>query len=554
MPEHDRLDFESRFIGRRARLRAFGESLLDSLTLRSTVLSFREALVASSFILIFSCAIYGWYVAHGGFYSDDWGNAWYYRFADPPRYLTSVAHYNAFLGGRPILALLLPVPHALFGLHPELHLAFALGVTSATAICFYVLLRTLAVAPLHSGAVTMLFLLFPWSDSIRLWSTASLNSIAVIFFLVGLTIGLRTFETRGRIQWLMRGTTMVLFALSVLTYQVCAAAIVLGGFFYLRRTDRRQAVTHWLLDIAAVTVALAYSYVATLPARHVATVGERLHVAPRTAREAVRLFALALTPFGSSTRLFEGLVALAAGALLVVSALRLRRSPEKEQVYWVTAAAVAIVGIASAYFMILNDGTPLAAGIGNRSNVFAALPYAVLVYAVVLTGASTLIPNRRAASLVAVAYVLAVAGGYGARLGKDESAWARAAGLQQHLLATVDSVAPRLPRHSSVLTFAYPAETAPGVPVFARTWDLNAALSLRRDDPTLVSDPVFDGIGLRCNSGYLEYRTDYSLLRLAYGRLFLVDASRRELARIVDAASCQRALERFRPGPLIAPQ
>jgi hypothetical protein len=203
--------------------------------------------------------------------------------------------------------------------------------------------------------------------------------------------------------------------------------------------------------------------------------------------------------------------------------------------------------------MILNDGAPLAPGIGNRSNVFAALPYAVLVYAVVLTGASTLIRNRRAASLVAVAYVLALAAGYGTRLGKDQSDWAHAAGLQQHLLATVDSVAPRLPRRSAVLTFAYPAETAPGVPVFARTWDLDGALSLRRGDPTLVSEPVFDGIGLRCNKAYLEYRTDYSLLRFPYGRLFFVDVSSRVLARIVNVGSCHRALERFRPGPVIAP-
>jgi hypothetical protein len=47
---------------------------------------------------------YGSYIAHGGFYADDWSNAAGYHFADSPRYWNSVSDLAGDLGGRPLLA------------------------------------------------------------------------------------------------------------------------------------------------------------------------------------------------------------------------------------------------------------------------------------------------------------------------------------------------------------------------------------------------------------------------------------------------------------------
>jgi hypothetical protein len=37
-------------------------------------------------------------LVHAGFYSDDWGNAWTYRFAHSPRYFTNVSYYQGSSG------------------------------------------------------------------------------------------------------------------------------------------------------------------------------------------------------------------------------------------------------------------------------------------------------------------------------------------------------------------------------------------------------------------------------------------------------------------------
>jgi hypothetical protein len=538
---------------RSARVRTFGDASLDALTPKTQAVSVRESLLACSFFFLLAGLLYGWYVGRGGFYSDDWGNASYYRFADPPRYFTSVAHYNAFLGGRPILAVLLPLPHALFGLHTVLHLALALVLNYATVLCFYALLRTLAFSRLDAGAIAALFLVFPWSDSIRLWSTASLNTAAVIFFLLGLILALRSLNQNAPARLAMRCATMLLYALSVLTYQACAAAALLAGFLYLRRTTPRRAVAHWLSDIAAVTGALAYSYVATLPARHVATISERLSAAPEMVREAFGLLALALVPFGSLGHRFEKPIVLFAGIIFLISVVQIARSHRRYRGYWMVRTTLAGVGIAAAYFMILTEGAPLSSGIGNRSNLFAALPYCVLVYGLVSIAAETMIPDRRAAASVALVGVVALFVGYTVRVHRDESAWVRAARLQQRLLTTVDRKFPDLPRHSKLLIFDYPAEVAPGVLIFARTWDLEGALQLQRNDHTLRADPVHEGIDIRCSKDHLQYRTDYSVLTLKYEKLYFLDAHTGRRATIANFASCQSALESFPRGPAIAP-
>ena len=69
-----------------------------------------------------------------------------------------------------------------------------------------------------------------------------------------------------------------------------------------------------------------------------------------------------------------------------------------------------------------------------------------------------------------------------------------AAMRQQDLLDGVDSAAPAAAAGSTVLSFGFPAQTAPEVPIFNRSWDLSGALRLRSGVDALDAYPIYEGV------------------------------------------------------------
>jgi hypothetical protein len=500
-----------------------------------------ETLLVALFLACVAAVVLASYIRHGGFYSDDWANAAYYRLADPPRYWSSVEELHRTLGGRPLLALLLPIPHALLGVHPALQLALAAGLGVATSLCVYVLLRTLALGPLDAGAVATLVLLFPWADSVRLWPTASMNTLSVCFFLVGLTIALRGLDRRGAAALVRHGTAVTLYVASVLTYEVTAAAALLAGALYLHRGDRVAALRRWAVDVLAIGGALAYSLATTVAARHVGTLADRVHDLRTFGRECVLLFASALVPAGPADAIGKGLAVAVLAAAVVLLAVRAARRGDAELRFWATVAAGAVVAVAAAEFMFLGSFLhPLDPGVGNRANVFAAIGYCLLAYAVV-RAAARLVARRGAATALAAVLAAAIATGYGYRVHSDAAAWTRAARVQRDVVAAVDASGVRLSRSDAVLTFGAPAEVKPGVPVFDRSWDLAGALQLRTGFLSLRGFPVYEGVIVRCArrgvvvSGPGSYGTAFA----RYGSAVFVEVPARRAVRPRDERRCR---------------
>jgi hypothetical protein len=514
-----------------------------------------EVTGAASLLALVGLLAYGRFVIDGGFYSDDWANAANYHFAESPRYFTSVSDLHQVLGGRPLLAVLLPVPHALLGLHPSLHLALAVVLGVATSLCLFVLLRTLEMPALHAWAISALALLFPWSDSLRLWSTASLNTVAVCLFLIGLTVALRGLEREGRGALVMHASADLLYLLSVLTYEVTAAATLLAGLLYLGRAPRARVLRAWAADVLVVGAALLYSLTTTVSSRHVGSISERLSDLPDFAREGLLLLAAAIEPYGSMGRAAQGLVLLLAAAIVGATLLRLRgdREGEEDTVlrFWSRWLAIASIGIVAAYFMFLGSHLePRDPGIDNRINVFAGLAVCVFVYALIACGCRLLIRSGRAAAVATVVAAAVVSVGYLARVADDESDWRAATQRQRQLLDRVGEM--RLPPGQTVLTFGFPAQAAPGVPIFAKSWDLGGALQLELGDSGLRAYPVYQGVRLRCEADGL--RVDggggYGSARVEYGALDFLDVRSGRRTQIAGRAACTRALRRFQPGPV----
>ena len=523
---------------------------------RPAVAVSRRAFVCFAAGLV-ACAAgaYGWYVLHGGLYSDDWGNARAYRFAATPRYLSAVRGGFETLGGRPLLAALLPLPHALFGTDARLHLTLAASLAVATSAAFWILLRQLAVPAIEAAAMSVLALIFPWADAIELWPTASINTVAVILFFGGLIVALRGLSLSGRKAVAWHAVAALLYLLSVLTYEVCGAAAALAGLLYLTRAPRRAALWRWATDVVVVTASLTYALVRTIPVRHVGTLHDRIVDVKPMAYDATVLLGQVLVPIHRYGRVLHPLAIVGAAVLTVLVTIRWRGGIRDDSTRWLAFGCGCVVALAAAYFMFLGSSLgPLQDATGTRTNVFARFAYAGVVVALVAAAASLAFRRPATAKVATFAVVFALAGGYALRLHSDEAAWVRAAAYQRHVLAAIDSRFPRLQSGTTLVTFGAPGEASPGAPVFVADWDLNGALEVRRNDASLHAFPVYEGVTVSCGPHrlVLDFPGSRGNARVPYRRLFFFDVARNRAAQVATHAACENA-HTFRPGPRSVP-
>jgi hypothetical protein len=534
--------------------RARASSALDSL-LRTTGPNPKEVLGMGLVLVAVAALTYGPHVAGGGFYLDDWSIARDYRFADSPRYWTTVGILEDVLGGRPLGALALPLPHALFGMQQELHLAFAVGIGIATSLCLFLLLRTLTLAPLHAGAIAVLSLLFPWSDTLRLWPGVSVFGFSVCFLLIGLVLALNGLKRRGRAAIALHAGAAGLYVLSVLTYEATGAVALLAGLLYLGRAPVRAVARRWLADAAVVLAALGYSLATTVQERQVGSIGERIEDVGRFVHESLLLLVSALIPLEAPGRALTGLVLLTVATIVAFALARCRRPDQPDLRRWLWLIAIGLGAIGATYSMFLGSNLhPKDPGIHMRINIVAGLGFSIFAYATVAAASSLVFRSRGSAAVAALAVTLVIAGGYWAQVRDDAAQWQRASELQEEVLRAVDRELPPLPRESALLTFGFPAQAGPEVPIFDKSWDLEGAVDIQTGDPTLRAFPVYEGIVVRCGREGLVISGagSYGSSRFGYGSIFFLDVGGGEASRISSRGACREALRTFRPGPLRA--
>ena len=89
-----------------------------------------------------------------------------------------------------MLSLVHPIPHLLFPESPGPQIALGIVLGIATCLSFFVLLRMLGLRTLPATLISCLALVFPWADSIRLWPIATVITIALLFFFLGVIAAL----------------------------------------------------------------------------------------------------------------------------------------------------------------------------------------------------------------------------------------------------------------------------------------------------------------------------------------------------------------------------
>ena len=511
--------------------------------------------MVSSTSFVAAAAVWGPHVFRGGFYwADDWYHARLYVFSDGHGLL---ANQNGFTSRfSPVLGVLLAIPYRIFGLHTSLHLTLALVLAGATATAFYVLLRTLGLERLHAGMIAALALFFPWADSSRLWTTGSINNVAVIFFFAGLVVSLRGLRASGRHARVLALLGTTLYVLAVLTYEAVGGVVLLVVLVYAWWCGWRGAWRRWLLDLSGVVPALAYVWVRQ-PANHTDHPSLRGQVAHagRIAHGATALLWQALTPVGAPAAVVAGVVlVIAMGALATRHALDVA-DPARALLsrwLWITAASVLAIGIAyGPYVPGLGKYVPTAPGLLNRVNLLAAFGYAVLVYALVVLGGLLVarVVRREVAAVIGSLLCAAVLLAYTAADRKHEGQWDNATRVANHELDTVAHLVPD-PRPGTVIyAFGDPNYVAPGVPVFAIAGDLNNAVKVRLRSLRADAFPMRPTTRWSCGTQRM-YPRDFGPGKGArYGRGIFVSARRGFAVTIDSQAACRRWTRRLSEGP-----
>jgi hypothetical protein len=207
-----------------------------------------------------AAAVFTSYVVHGGFYSDDWSNAASVR---EHGYVGAIGSRLDVIPNRPLLAVLQLLPHAVFGADPRPQLVLAVVLAIMVSACFFYLLRMVHMPAVAAATVASLVLLFPWSDSSRLWPEGSINQVAVILYLLGAITALWGLRSSGRRALVIHLFASTLFVASVLTYEATGPLALATGFLYFAFTTRRRALIAWVLDIVAVGAAIGFSAATT---------------------------------------------------------------------------------------------------------------------------------------------------------------------------------------------------------------------------------------------------------------------------------------------------
>lgn len=537
----------------------------------------RELAGALLVLAALAILILGGHLLHGGLYTDDWPIAQIYAQDGGVGFLI----HELFLGdhSRPLAALYLGLAESIAGHDGHWHAIFGLTVHVLASWSLYWLFRELSMRWWEAGAIAVLALLFPFSDSGWLWFGVSQSNLSMAlgaFGLIAIIASLRVSAPRSR--WL-NGLGALLMASSVLTYE-SAAGVLIVAVVALAATHARDAVGSWrrpgplmrdalpraLSSLIAVILAIAVPRTPGLLSGidpHAGLTGAaQLSHASTMADQAVTLLANSSVPFGAPHRnvVIPAMLVIGVLALLALWRTRSDSSLARELRRWLVWAVCGAAVIVAAYAVFINTDPgfyePLAPGSTNRVNVVAAVGYCIIIVAIAMLVGTLATRGRRAtaAAAIGVVIILVVALGYGQLSRRDVRAWDRAAADQRAALASLSSHVAPPPSATTLYVFGAVGQTETAVFAFRVTWDLNGAVQLLWNDATLRAYPIFADTAFVCGPTSLYPDSfangDGPAQQAGYGHALFYDLRTSRQLAVRSPADCLRARREFVPGPL----
>lgn len=526
----------------------------------------RELAGVSLLLLALAFAVYGWYALNGGFVADDWVNADRYYFHSDPGFWGAVDNYQT--PSRPVAAVYVTLTYELLGMHFDQHLLLSVVLAAFLSIAYFAFLRTLGLGLPWALAAAAILLVFPSSDSTRLWSTGSQINLFIGLYLVAMVIAIAGRRRFGPAPSLPAVLTQVLAsAIAVLAvggYEIVAPAVFLSFVLYRWVGGRGGTLWRWLLD-AVPTLLLLVLYTRKFgdSASGASQLLDNAHI---VIDGAVSVLAYSLYP----SRMFSDpwlLVGVVAGVLLVTQLVRQLAppSPDRDAIArWSVPILLAIAAIAIGYAMIVPvaDRYPLyAPGVQNRTNCFAALGICALLVFIAATVGSMLagaLPRissqarAQARAGITALLILGVIGAYTVRVTQDADRWKQASDIQAEILAQAQELVPSPPPDATIFTSPYPANAAPGVPAFGGGGnnDEVGAFKVTYDSDEMRAFPLIIGVGLTCGPDEMS-QVNAGNSETEYGKAILIDLRTRTVYRPKNPSECLAATKAMEPfGPV----
>jgi hypothetical protein len=528
-------------------------------------LRWQEFAGASLLFTALAFAVFGWYAFHGGFVADDWVNADHYYFHPESGFWGAVSNYQT--PSRPVAAVYVTLTYAVMGMHLHLHLVLAVLLAAFLSIAFFAFLRTVGLSLPYALAAAALLLVFPSSDSTRLWSTGSQIDLFIGLYLVAAALAIRARRRFGPKPTPAAVATQAAASLLAVTavagYEIVAPAVLLSVLLYRLTCGQEGAVWRWLMDaVPTLLVLVFYTRKFGGGAAH----GAQLLTNVRLVAEG-GVHVLAYTFYPSRVVWPRAVLAGTAGLIFVVVLVRqiAAQTPDREAIVrWLRPLLLAIAGIVVGYLMIVPaaDRYPIyAPGVQNRTNCFAALGFSALVVfasaavaAMVVAALPRLTERARRqlrAGLTGI-LVLGVLGIYTVRVVEDADRWQHSAEIQARILADAHALVPSPPPDATIFTSPYPGNFSPSLPIFGGGGnnDELGAFKVSYGSDELRAFPLLEGVGVTCGPTSMA-TPDADNSATEYGKAILVDLRASAVYRPRSRGECIEDTNAMQPyGPV----
>jgi uncharacterized membrane protein len=495
---------------------------------------------------------------HGGFHLDDWSNAT--TTLQPPNgssFGSAVARFANFTISRPVLVVYVPLTYFVFGMHMHYHLALAAFLAVLAATLFYGVLRTLGLPWIHALLLAAMTIVFPWSDSTRLWVTADQETLSIVFLMAGLLIALLGLK-RGTWRW--HGWAAVLYLLSIFTYEVTLPIVACAGILYCLEVGWGAARTRWLAD---VTVAVAAGiWVGAHTSRTASGLGGDFEHLKQIVRAGGTILGRAGVPLGDP---HTALVLCGLAAVLGVGLVCQLLFPDRFATEsgwglrgWLFLAFGGLLVAALGWAMFVPADpyyTPSIYGETNRVNGLAGFGLVLLVYGAFGILGSLISQGRPKAGVLATGVTVSLAvvllASYTHVLRRHIEIWNLAFSAETYALTQTQHQLPHLPHGTTIFASAYPANQTPGVPILAATWDYNGMVEMEYDDGTLAAYPVLPERRVVCLAdGVAIEREGVPEITAAYGTVRLLNLQTGGHSAPRSRRECRQIADAYVPGPL----
>jgi hypothetical protein len=526
--------------------------------LRGAALTRIELAVISLGIAALAAVAFLGHIRHGGFYADDWSVLSLVRFHGHGSVLQTLAHYY---GRRPGQVLFLAALDGGLGYDAHLQLTLAAALLAIEVICLYALLREIGMVTLHAALISGLVLIFPFSDSLWLWSVETTATLAATLYLVGVLLALRAFEHRGWRSWTLHAASLALYLVALFTYEWFAVIGCLVGLLYVQRAGWRRARARWAVDVVAIIAVVGVEKLVLsdrVTPYKTQSLSGMAHHAGMIAGAGARIVGSAAIPFGSPD---YRVILVALGVVALVAAgtrvLLPRGDPARAALArWLLAGGAGLLLAAAAwaiYIPGIDHYSPGALGTGNRVNGLAGIGVVILLYSAamllgtLLSRASGRVSSgariQAVASVAAFGFSLFLGAGYLRRVSADSALWDRSAAAQRQLLASMHALVPKPPARATLYVFGF-RPTGAEAPAFEYPWELSSAIKWSYGNAGLAGAVVDARTKWACDARGVSAATGIyaGVTRARYGEALFVDVSARRAIRVMTRSQCARPI------------